>query len=78
MNHLTISDKVERDGATLVSVNNKSVIFICKCGIQHEKTKSSVLRNGGAFCKGCTNKNTSIKKIRSKIALMNSMLNLSS
>lgn len=62
MNCLTISDKVEKDGATLVSINNQRVLFICKCGMQHEKLKSSVLRKGGAFCKNCTDKNTSIKK----------------
>ena len=56
------------------AVTNKSVIeFTCKCGAQYSKSKKA-FKVSGPFCKGCTQRNTAIKKIKNKIALNNEML----
>jgi hypothetical protein len=55
-------------------VSNALLIeFTCKCGKNHSKTKRA-LNISGPFCKGCTQRNTAIKKIKNKIALNNEML----
>lgn len=72
---LDLNTALERDGAKLVSLDyRKQVKFICKCGATHSKPKKAVCATSGAFCKDCTDKNTSIKRIRTKIAYMNSIL----
>ena len=62
------------DAPAILVNNNKSIIeFTCKCGIVHSKSKRA-LNISGPFCKNCTQRNTSIKKIKNRIALNNSLL----
>ena len=56
---------------------NKYIEFTCACGTHHSKTMRA-FHISGPFCKHCTQRNTSIKKIKNKIALNNEMLNNSS
>lgn len=58
--------------AAATVVNNKSE-FTCKCGARDSKSKKA-LKVSGPFCKGCTQHNASIKRIKNKIALNNEML----
>jgi predicted SprT family Zn-dependent metalloprotease len=68
-----INAQITRDNATLVNINKSTIDFTCKCGSLYSKTKRAFSRSG-AFCKHCTQRNTSIKKIANKIALNNSLL----
>jgi hypothetical protein len=62
------------DAPVILVNNNKSLIeFTCKCGVVHSKSKRA-LTTSGPFCKSCTQRNTSIKKIKNRIALNNSLL----
>lgn len=60
--------------AAVTVVNNKPAIeFTCKCGARDSKSKRA-LQMSGPFCKGCTQRNAAIKRIKNKIALNNEML----
>lgn len=59
--------------ATLVNINKSTVEFTCKCGSTYSKTKRAFAKTG-AFCKDCTQRNTSIKKLTNKIELNKSLL----
>jgi Zn finger protein HypA/HybF involved in hydrogenase expression len=63
-----------RDEATYISINKTNVEFTCKCGKNHTKAKQAIIKTSGAFCKSCTSRNTSIKRIRNKIAVNNALL----
>jgi hypothetical protein len=57
-----------RDNALLVGSYAKlnstiKIIFTCSCGNEYTKLFSEISYYGGAFCKGCTNKNK-VNKIR--------------
>jgi len=69
-----LQNALDRDKATYVSINKTKVDFICKCGTQHNKLKHVICHKSGAFCKGCTSRNASIKRIRNKIAVNNALL----
>ena len=68
-----INAQITRDNAALVNINKSTIDFTCKCGLAYSKTKRAFSKSG-AFCKHCTQRNTSIKKIANKIALNNSLL----
>ena len=61
-----IKESAERDGATIICINGQIVQFHCECGAHHEKRKSAICKTSGAFCKDCTNKNTSNKRLNKR------------
>lgn len=68
-----VEEHIKGDNAILVNINKSTIEFLCNCGTNHTKSKRA-LDKSGAFCKDCTQRNTSIKKIKNKIALNNSLL----
>lgn len=70
----SISTSIERDGATFISTEGSIVNFRCKCGAIHHKQKAAICKTSGAYCKDCTSKNTAIKRIKTKIAYMKSIM----
>ena len=68
-----VSRYLERDGATLVSIDKSIVNFICKCGVVYNK-KVRAISKTGAFCKYCSQRNTAIKRIQKRIDINNSLL----
>lgn len=72
----TLQQALERDKASLASINKSNVNFICKCGTQHTKLKQAICHTSGAFCKDCTSRNTSIKRLKNKIAAMKTLLTI--
>jgi hypothetical protein len=68
-----IKESAERDGATIICINRQVVQFYCKCGAHHEKLKRAICKTSGAFCKDCTSKNTSIKRLNNKIKYMKAL-----
>ena len=74
MDHI-LENVITRDEATYISINkDKTVDFTCKCGTKHTKKKQAIIKTSGAFCKDCTSRNTSIKRIKNKIAANNALL----
>lgn len=69
-----LQNALDRDEATYVSINKNNVEFACKCGKNHTKTKQAIIKTSGAFCRSCTSRNTSIKRIKNKIAANNALL----
>lgn len=69
-----VSTCLERDRATLVSIDKSIVTFICKCGTQYNKKIGAICTTTGAFCKWCSQKNTAIKRIQKRIDINNSLL----
>lgn len=69
-----VSTCLERDRATLVSIDKSIVNFICKCGIHYTKKIGAICKTTGAFCKYCSQKNTAIKRIQKRIDINNSLL----
>lgn len=65
---------LERDRATLVSIDKSIVNFICKCGASYNKKIGAICTTTGAFCKYCSQKNTAIKRIQKRISINNSLL----
>ena len=70
----SLTESIDRDNATLVSQTKQTIVFVCKCGTQHSKSKRSICQTSGAFCKDCTEKNTPIKRIKAKIHSLNAIL----
>jgi hypothetical protein len=72
--YLTLEESIMRDGATLIHTTTYKTTFICKCGTTHTKKNKLICVTTGAYCKDCSQKNTSIKRIKNKIALNNALL----
>ena len=49
------------------------ITFVCRCGQTHTKSKYTIQKSG-PYCKDCTQRNASIKRIKAKIALNNALL----
>lgn len=72
-----IQRAVIRDGAKLLSINDKQVLgckrtyaeFTCSCGTTAEKVSWGLIHVGGAFCKSCTNANIARKRRDKKQAV---------
>jgi len=58
---------LERDGATLVTIEQSIVHFVCKCGAHYNKQIRAICTTTGAFCKYCSQRNTAIKRIQIRI-----------
>ena len=71
---MELPESIARDGATLISKTGQGVDFLCKCGAKHRKRAAAICNTSGAFCKDCTERNTSIKRIRNKITFISSLL----
>jgi len=71
---INLEESLIRDGAKLVNLTGNICQFTCKCGTNHCKPLKAILTTSGAFCKDCTQTNTSIKKIKNKIALNEALL----
>jgi hypothetical protein len=69
-----LSDALKRDEATLLTKEAGYVHFKCKCGAAHRKQHGAIVKTTGAFCRDCTSRNTSIKRIQAKIARMNLLM----
>ena len=73
---MLLEEALQRDGAMLLSIDKQKIEFVCKCGTTYTKLKSAICNTSGAFCKDCTDKNTSIKRLTNKIAYMKALLEL--
>ena len=69
-----LSDALKRDEATLLTKEAGYVHFKCGCGAVYRKRRGAIVETSGAFCRDCTSRNTPIKRIRAKIARMNSIM----
>ena len=70
-----LSRCLERDGATLVTIQQSIVLFICKCGAHYKKQIRAICTTTGAFCKYCSQRNTAIKRIQIRINTNLSLIN---
>jgi len=71
---MNIQKIIEENQAKLVSIDEQNITFVCVCGSNHRKTLRAI-KISGAFCRSCTQTNTSIKRIKNKIKINNDLLN---
>lgn len=70
MNESSLREKVAADGASFLSYDERFVkghkrkfaSFECSCGCEAESNAYSILHKGGAFCKSCVKRRTSVKR----------------
>jgi hypothetical protein len=65
-----IEAAITRDGAEFLSIEKGIVSFVCKCGTHDQKDKVPLVETSGAFCDDCRDRNTIIKRIKTKIENM--------